>query len=337
MRGRIARGVAAATAVLAVTGLAGCRTSPTVAAYVGEDRVTVPELEAAVEKRLADPAIAATAEGQEEQFTRRVLTLLVQEEVYTAAAERYDVEVTDDTVRRRIEALLQGRDPGTVYEQLAAQGLSRDDVFENVRQQLVRQEIATAEGLASGLEETDLRARYEQVRGDLAQVQLGYITVPDQPTADAVLAELTADPASYAAVAARYPGQTTLAELQATPPDQVPGPLAEQVAATPPGQGFTLPLPQIGGVVVGFVAGTLEPTFEEVRPQLEQEAVAAVDEQVAAVVGEVRDALDVTVNPRFGVLDEDEIVEADGGVVDILGADTGPGTGAGTGPARPQG
>ena len=138
-------------------------------------------------------------------------------------------------------------------------------------------------------------------------------------------------------MAARYPGQTTLAELRPTPPDQVPGPLAEQVAATPPGQGFTLPLPQIGGVVVGFVAGTLEPTFEEVRPQLEQEAVAAVDEQVAAVVGEVRDALDVTVNPRFGVLDEDEIVEADGGVVDILGADTGPGTGAGTGPARPQG
>ena len=40
---------------LAVVGLAGCRTSPDVAAYVGDDRVGVTELQDAVAERLAAP------------------------------------------------------------------------------------------------------------------------------------------------------------------------------------------------------------------------------------------------------------------------------------------
>src|SRR5688572_18112235 len=119
---------------VAVAGLSACRTSPNVAAYVGEAQVSVSELESAVEDRLADERIAAFAEADEAGFTRRVLGLLVQEEVYAEAAERYDVEVDDDDVRARIEELLGEDDPDEVYGQLADQGISRQDVFENVRQ-----------------------------------------------------------------------------------------------------------------------------------------------------------------------------------------------------------
>jgi len=76
---------------VAVSGLSACRTSPTVAAYVGDEQVTVAELESAVAERRSDPDIDAVAEGAPDDFSRRVLGFLVDEEVYAAAAERYGV------------------------------------------------------------------------------------------------------------------------------------------------------------------------------------------------------------------------------------------------------
>src|SRR3954471_14349854 len=270
-------GLAGVAAVLAVVGLAGCRTSPTVAAYVGDRQITVSELDAAVDQRLSDPAVAKFAAGREDTFTRQVLSLLVGERVYAAAAERFGVSVSDDEVRARITQLLGGNDPDTVYAQLAAQGIGRGDIFENVRQQLLRQKIAAAQGLAGGLSEAALQQRYDQTRDQRRQVQLGYITVPDQATADAVLAQLTANPASYPQVAAAHPGQATLPAVQAVTPDRVPAPLADQVAAARPGTGFTVPVPGLG-VVVGFVAGVSEPTFAKAHADLEQAAAADVDQ-----------------------------------------------------------
>ena len=297
---------------VAVSGLTACRTSPSVAAYVGNAQVTVAELEAAVAERLRDPDIAAFAETEEAEFTRRVLGLLVQEEVYAEAAQRYDVEAGDDAVRARIRELLGEDDPDTVYGELALQGIGREDVFENVRQQLLRQRIAEADGQAEGLSDEALRARYEEVREDLAEVSFGYITVPDQATADTVLAQLTATPASYPALAAQYPGAYTLPAFESRSPEELPGVLAEGVSSAAPNTGFTTAVPETGGVVVTFVEGTVYPPFEEVRPQLESEAGEAADAAGGDLVEAVRDDLGVTLNPRF----EDV---GDSGVVDILG------------------
>src|SRR4051794_2152734 len=149
--------------VVAVAGLSACRTSPNVAAYVGDEQITVATLDSAVDERLADKDIAAYAKGKEAEFTRRVLSLLVQEKVYEAAAEHFGVEVADDAVRARIAELLGTDDPDTVYQQLAQQGISRADVFENVRQQLLRLKVAAAKGKAQGLDDAALQARYQQV------------------------------------------------------------------------------------------------------------------------------------------------------------------------------
>ena len=304
--------------VLAVSGLTACRTSPGVAAYVGEERVTVTELENAVARRLADPEIAAFAAGQEGSFTRQVLSTLVRAEVHSAAAERYDVQVGDAEVRRRIQDLLAGTDADAQYSQLAQQGVGRADVFESVREQLLRQRIAEAEGEAQAPSEAELRARYEEVREELAEYSFGYITVPDEATATGVLARLTADPAGYPQVAAQYPSETTLTTLEVRSREEVPPPLVEGIAAAAPNTGFTLPVPEVGGVVVTFVQGKVYPPFEEVRPQLEQEAAGAAIEAGGRLVDEVRQDVGVTVNPRYGVLEEEGIVPADGGVVDIL-------------------
>ncbi|SFE18527.1 peptidyl-prolyl cis-trans isomerase SurA [Blastococcus tunisiensis] len=306
---------------VAVTGLTACRTSPSVAAYVGDEQISVSELESAVDDRLAEPEVAAFAEGQEDEFTRRVLGLLVQEEVYDAAAERYDVRVTDAQVRARIDELLGGEDEDDVFGQLAEQGIGRADVLENVRQQLVRREIAEAEGGADALSQQALRARYEEVRETLGQVSFGYITVPDDATAQAVVAQLNADPAAYPALAAQYPGAATTPALESRAPGELPAVLAEGIQAAEPGTAFATPVPEAGGVVVTFVEGVVYPSFEEVRPQLEDEAAQAVEAVGDELIGTVREDLGVTVNPRYGVLEEGRLVPADGGVVDILGDD----------------
>jgi peptidyl-prolyl cis-trans isomerase SurA len=297
---------------VAVSGLSACRTSPSVAAYVGDEQISVTELDDAMAERVSDEAIAAYAEGNEDAFTRGVLTRLVREELYAAAADQYDVQVSDDDVRARIDELLGDDDPEDVYSQLAQQGISREDVFENVRQQLVRQELAAAQGKADGLDAAALRARYAEVREGLAQVSFGYITVPDQATATAVIAQLTADPARYAALAAQYPGASTLPAVESRTPDQVPSVLAEGITAAAPNSAFATDVPEAGGVVVTFVEGTVYPTFEEVRPDLEKEASDAADKAGNSVIEDVRTKLGITVNPRF----EDPKNSDD--VVDIL-------------------
>lgn len=300
---------------LALPSLAACRTSPDVAAYVGDAQVTVTELERALDERLADAGIAEFAASDRSGYTRRVLGFLVQREIYDAMVERYDVSVADAAVRARIDELMGDRDPDDQYAELAGQGVSRADVTETIRQQLLLEQVGGGDVLG----EEALRARYAEVRDGLTQVEFGVVTVPDEATADAVLAELTADPAGYPAVAARYPGSSTLPELVRGDPREIVPVLGGRIEATPAGTGFVQPLAAAGGVVVAFTAGELVPTFEEARPELEVEARAEAQQAGAARVDEVREDLDVTVNPRYGVLDEDgRLVRDEGGVVEIL-------------------
>ncbi|WP_448625433.1 peptidylprolyl isomerase [Geodermatophilus sp. URMC 64] len=321
-----------AAAVLAVAGLAGCRTSPNVAAYVGDDQITVAELQTAIDERLQDDDVAAFADTDPDAFARQVLGLLVGEDVYAAAAERWDVTVTDDEVRDRIDTLLAGNDPDAVYAQLAAQGVSREDVFENVRQQLVRQKIAAAEGLDDPLSDAALRQQYDQNLAQYTQYSVGFIAVPDQATADAVVGQLTADPASYAAAAAAFPGQITLPQPEPRSADQIPSVVADQVRAAQPGTAFSVPV-EGAGVVVTFVADVTVRPFEDVRPDLQAAAESTVDDQAQQLVQDFRDDLDVRVNPRYGVLQENAVVEGEDGVVEILDDDSG----AGGAPATPSG
>ncbi|MBN1091568.1 peptidyl-prolyl cis-trans isomerase [Blastococcus sp. TML/M2B] len=302
---------------LALPALAACRTSPDVAAYVGDARVTVTELQRGIDERIADEGVAAFADRSRPDFARRVLGFLVEREVYAEVQERYDLAVGDDEVRDRIDELMGDDDPDQVYAELAAQGVSRTDVTETIRQQLVREQVAAAEG-AAGTDDDALRELYGEAREEFAQLEIGYVTVPDEATAAAVLAELTAAPDGYAAVAARYPGDATLPALARRAPEDLPPVLREQFTAAAPGTGFTVPVQDLG-VVVGFVTGEVFPPFEELRDELRGRAGQEAEAAGAEVVARVRADLDLAVNPRYGVLDDDgRLVRNEGGVVEIV-------------------
>jgi len=308
--------------VLVVAALAGCRTEPAVAAYVENLTISTDELAAAVDQRLADENIAAVVEPGDADYQRLVLSQLVQQSIYRILSADYGVEVTDRQVQDKLDELLSGDGPQggeDVFAQLAAeQMLSELDVRENVRQALIRAAIAAEEGLDGPTQEPALRQRYEEIKDQLSMIELGFITVPDQETADTTLATVLADPDSYDDLAATYAGPNTQPVLRRAPLSDVPGPLLPSVSQTAAGQGFTVAIPETGGIVVGYVASLEVPSFEEVRAEIRTEAASGVDAAVGPIVTEFVSGLDIDINPRYGSLDQGRVVPDSGGVVRIL-------------------
>ena len=302
-----------ALGLIAGLALTGCRTSPNVAAYVGDDRISVDALQGAVDERLADPAEAEAVGDDVGGYTREVLTDLVNERVFAAAAQRYGVEVTDADVRERISALLGGGDAEEAYTQLAAQGFSRDDVDASITQQLVVEGVAYAAGDAEEPADADLRAQYDALRTSQEARPLGIITVADQATADAVVAELQADPSTYQALAGQFAGQATLPQVDQIAPGQLPPALAAALPAAAEGTVFSQPVPELGGVTVLYV-----PAFEDVAFALGDQTRAAAQEAGTQRVLAVAEDLDISVNPRYGSYQEGSVVPAEGGVVQLL-------------------
>jgi peptidyl-prolyl cis-trans isomerase SurA len=307
--------------VVAVGGLSGCRTSPNVAAYVGPEQITVAQLDSAVDERLADKDVAAYAKAHGAAFRRQVLTTLIDQQVFGEAARRYGVTVDDGEVRARYAELLAARntDAATLEKSAARSGSTRRDVLDQVRHIVVVERIATATGKGDPLTETALQQRYQQELSSFTKKQVGLIQVADQPTADAVLAQLVADPAVYPTVAAQHPGQNTLPALQVLDTTQLPSQVASQIDAAAPNTGFPVPL-QGSGVVVVFVGSSVTSPYSEVRPTLVEEAAAAVDKAGASLVSKVRSGMRLTVNPRYGVFKGGSVTEPTGGLVDILGS-----------------
>ena len=308
---------------VAVGGLTGCRTSPNVAAYVGQEQISVAELDAAVHERLADDAVAAYAKAHDAAFRRQVLTTLIDQQVFSEAARRYGVTVDDGDVRSRYAELLAARDTdaATLEKSAAQSGASREDVLEQVRHIVVVEKIATAEGKGQPLTETALQQRYQQELPSFTKKEVGLIQVADQATADSVLAQLVASPGNYPALAAAHPGQNTLDALQVLDTSQLPSQVASGIQAAAPNTGFPVPL-QSAGVVIVFVGNAVIQPYSEVRAKLVEEAAAPVDQAGAALVNKVRSGMRLTLNPRYGVLKGGSVTESTGGLVDILGSST---------------
>ena len=332
-RGTLRVLLAGSAAVLAVTGLAGCRTSPTVAAYVGDTHISVDRLDAAVAAREnADKTVAAYAKAHPAAFDKQVLTTLIDQQVYAAAGRRYGVGVSDREVSTRYAELVaaEDTDQATVEQRAAQSGVTRGDVLEQVRHLVLIEKIATATGKGAPLTEEALRQRYQQELPSLTRKQVGFIQVPDDATASAVLAQLTADPTSYPSVAAQHPGQSTLPALQAIDTSQLPAEVSSGIASAAPNTGFPYPV-QGSGVIVIFVGSSVTPTYAEQRPKLVAEAETSVDKAGATLVSKVRSGMHITVNPRYGVLKDGSLTEPAGGVVDILGSGSTSGTAAASG------
>lgn len=312
--------VAVAAFAAAALALSACGSSPSVAVYLGDGVITTAELDAAVQEGLSVEPIAQLYDGDVAAYRQVVLQELIATEVFDTAAARYDVEVSGVEIGQRLDEVLAqfGDDADAFFAQQAVEGRTEAAVREQIRRFILGEEIAEAAELDTATSEAALRELYDASAGELAQYQVGLITVADQATADTALAQLTADPTAYADIAAGYPNANTLPQPETATIDQLAGLVADPTTLAA-GEGFSEALLPTGEITVVFILDISTPSFEDIRPTLEQQAAQEVQVALDAELASVRESLDITVNPRYGTFDETgALVPDDRGVVTVV-------------------
>jgi hypothetical protein len=136
---------AAVAVVLAVAGLAGCRTNVGTAAWVDGHRITDSDVKELVTPTGIDPSLAAQAAAQHQQIQppkSQVLTFLIQEAVYEDTLAAENVKYTEGKLTSvhdaAISEFFQGTLSGTAFENKLAQRLPKFGIDSSFIAKLVR-------------------------------------------------------------------------------------------------------------------------------------------------------------------------------------------------------
>jgi parvulin-like peptidyl-prolyl isomerase len=314
-----------AAAGLAALLLAGCGGGPTragAAATVGDERIRTDDLQAVVDRGLANPEAEQQFGGDRAEFQRLVLNRMVRAELLEAAAEQEGVEVTQGDVDARIEDFAQqagGRE--ALEEQAAAGGISATDLPVFAREIALEEELGDALTEGEQVPQEQLEAAYQQNIGQFQTVRARHILVEDEATARAVLAEVQADPSRFPAVAAERSTDTGSAEQGGDLGEQGRGTFVPEFDSAV----FTQPLntpfvvqTQFGWHVVE-VLERQETSLAEASEQLERQVLGEERAtRVQQLLQQTAERLGVVVNPRFGTWDPEALevapVPADDGL-----------------------
>lgn len=314
--------VSAGLAVLLLSGCGAGSVRPGAAAIVGEQRITVDELQSAVERGLADPQAEQSLGQDRAAFQRQVLSRLVNREVLQAAAEREGVTVDDGDVDAQLQDFAAQAGGEQALEQQAAQnGISPQDLQPFLRDVVLEQALGDALTEDADVPQAQLEGLYEQNIAQYDRVRSRHILVEDEATARALLAEVRQDPSRFAELAAERSIDTSNKDRGGDLGLQGRGQFVPEFEAllfsAEPGT-YDVVQTQFGWHVV-HVQERQTTSLAEARPELRR---AALQEQRAEATGEllreVAADLGVTVNPRFGSYDSEtgsiEQVESPNGV-----------------------
>lgn len=303
----------AALAVLLLSGCGDARTRSGAAAVVGNQQITIDTLLEVVERGLSDPQAAQQLGADRATFQQQSLSRLINRLLLEDAARRAGVQVTDDDVDEQIEKFVTELGGRVALEMQAAQGgiqpqdlprFVRDIVLEDELAGLLTKDVRVPAAQLAELYESNI-ARYDRVRSR-------HILVPDEPTARMLLDQVRADPSRFGALAAQFstdPSKDNGGDLGfAGRGDFVPE--FEQVLFTAPPGSFEVVNTQFGWHVINVVERQTT-TLEQVTPDLRRAALQEQRQQATlAVLRETAERLDVSVNPRFGRWDAENVTVA---------------------------
>ena len=295
--------VTAAT-VLAGSVLAGCNTSPGAAAVVGNDRIAVTTLQQAVDRALKDPAAQQQLGQDRAGFVRNELSRLITNVVVAKAAADEHVTVSNSDIDSELDTLAQQTGGKQQLIQAAsASGVPQQDLRNFVRYFVMQQKIGEKLAANISVSDADLQAAYQKDIDKYDQVDSAHILVKTKAEADQLLAQVRANPSSFASLAAKDSldtgSKTNGGELGFQGHSQFVKPFADAIFAAKPGT-FIEVHSQFGWHVVHVIAHKTT-TLAEVAPQLKATILgpqqqALVQKELSAVANR----LGVHVNPRFG-------------------------------------
>lgn len=291
----------AAVALLAVA----CGGVPAdVAARVDGETIPMSRLSSIVSRQVAAAPQGAAAAPDPASGQRSVLSLLIQAELIEQAARQRGVEVTEEDIEGAIEqqaSALGGRQQ--LDQRLREFGLSRQEARRVFFRVLALEERLRASLSGGQPSEAELRERYRQEQGTLAQVQLRHILVDSRGAAQQVRDRLEGG-ADFAELARqRSTDQRSASQggsLGTLRVASLPQSIQGAIEGVEPG-GIVGPVQTPAGFhVLQVVARNPDPTFEQVRDQLAQQLSQERQQSYEQFITDLFTGARVTVNPRIG-------------------------------------
>lgn len=176
--------------------LAGCQPFHAgAAATVGSERISTSQVRDVVSRGLA--VVPAGKQVDQTTLERTTLTQLVQLQVLRAIASPAKITVNQQDIDAAINSVAtQGR--AQLDQQAAAAGVAPGDVplyFENG---------VLEQKLLGAVPQQSLQALFDAHKSAFEQVHVAHILVSSQALAEKILAQVTAKPSSFAALARKY-------------------------------------------------------------------------------------------------------------------------------------
>jgi foldase protein PrsA len=300
--GRLA--VAALGALTVGFGASACTSSPGAAALVGDDRISVDTLQAVVSHGLADPQAQQQLGQDRAKFTRDQLGRLINDVLIAKIAAKDGLSASPSDIDQQLSQFAQQAGGEKQLEQQAAgAGIPAKDLRTFIRFYVLEQKIADHLVAGVSVSDADLQAAYQKNIDKYDQVDSAHILVGSKKLADSILAQVTAKPSSFAALAKRYstdPGSKTKGgELGFQSASALVKPFSDAIFAAKPGT-FLEVHSQFGWHVVHVIAHR-KTSLSEVADQLKASILGPKRQELlaAALTAESR-KVGVHVSPRYG-------------------------------------
>jgi parvulin-like peptidyl-prolyl isomerase len=296
--------VAAFGALTIGASASACTSSPGAAALVGDDRISVATLQAAVDRALVDPQAQQQLGQDRAKFTRDQLGRLINQVLIAKLAAHDGITASPADVDQQLAQFAQSAGGEKQLEQQAsAAGVPVKDLKTFIRYYVLQQKIADRLVADVTVSDADLQAAYQKNIDQYDQVDSAHILVTTKKLADSILAQVKARPSSFAALAKRYstdPGSKGKGgELGFQAASGLVKPFADAIFAAKPGT-FLEVHSQFGWHVVHVIAHRKTP-LADVANQLKAQILQPKRQQLlqAALVAESR-KVGVHVSPRYG-------------------------------------
>ncbi|MBV9098776.1 MAG: peptidylprolyl isomerase [Frankiaceae bacterium] len=299
--------VAVLGALTVAVSASACTSSPGAAALVGDDRISVETLQAAVNRSLADPQAEQQLGQDRAKFTRDQLGRLINQDLIAKLAAHDGITASRAEVDQQLAQFAQSAGGEKQLEQqAAAAGVPVKELPTFVRYYVLQQKIADRLVADVTVSDADLQAAYQKNIDTYDQVDSAHILVATKKQADSILAQVKARPSSFAALAKRFstdPGSKAKGgELGFQAASGLVKPFADAIFGAKPGT-FLEVHSQFGWHVVHVIAHRKTP-LAEVAGQLKAEILQPKRQELlhAALTAEAH-KLGVHVSSRYGSWD----------------------------------
>ena len=334
-----------ALAALAALALSSCDLVEPAAAMVNGEKITVSEIQKAVDEFKESPEFARLgAQGDADAITREFeqsyLATVIRREVLTPEAAERGIEVTDEEVQAQLEEIqAEFASQGAFEEALKEQGLTLAQLEQLIADRQLEQKLRESVNEDLAPDDAEIQAYYEDNLEDFQETEAQHILVKKQNLAREIADQLhdarkPEVPGLFARLAKRYStdksNKADAGKLGFFAPGQFVPEFEEGANALDVGE-ISDPVKTEFGFHVIWVTDREPVPIDEVRGQIVAE-ISGVDEETAWQnwVKQAYVDAEVEVNPRYGEFNLETQQIEDASARTVPGAEETPASGRAT-------